>query len=194
MLRCDACMGILGFVVQVVVQVVVTAAATLGAVLLGGWLTLRAQDRLWERDRARQWRDIRLERKLEFLGAFREYVAALQSPDVRIRAVPRQRPPHDLMPLFDEPGLTQRLDSTKTAVRLVSASPQVVEASRRMVRLARAVAVARSRMAAADIPAQRFDELWAAERDFLRLARGELGLPGEFDTDDGGNRRPAGEG
>lgn len=42
------------------------------AVLIGGWLTVRDQDRLWRRDQDRQWRDIRLNAYTDFIGAARE--------------------------------------------------------------------------------------------------------------------------
>ena len=58
-----------------VAEVAVTAVTTLIAVALGGWLTGRAQDRIWQRDHQRQWRDIRLTAYTGYLTAFREYVA-----------------------------------------------------------------------------------------------------------------------
>ena len=50
------------------IQVSITATTTMLAVLIGGWLTVRAQDRLWRRDQDRQWRDIRLRAYTEFVG------------------------------------------------------------------------------------------------------------------------------
>ncbi|MBM9503675.1 hypothetical protein [Actinacidiphila acididurans] len=38
----------------------ITAMVTLFAVVLGGWLSTRSQDQLWQREHVRQWRDIRL--------------------------------------------------------------------------------------------------------------------------------------
>lgn len=105
-------------------QVGITATATMLAVMLGGWLTVRAQDRLWRRDQERQWRDIRLSAYREFVGAFREYVAFILRPDVQISAVPRPREPGDLMSFFDEIGTRykERLELAKTALRLVAYS------------------------------------------------------------------------
>ncbi|MEU1589714.1 hypothetical protein [Micromonospora sp. NPDC005710] len=73
------------------IQACVTATTTMLAVLIGGWLTVRAQDRLWRRDQDRQWRDIRLSAYTDFIGAVREYVAHVLHPAARITAVPRPR-------------------------------------------------------------------------------------------------------
>lgn len=111
------------------IQTCVTAATTLLAILIGGWLTVRAQDRLWRRDQERQWRDIRLNAYTDFIGAVREYVAFILNPAARITVVPRPRDPGDLMPFFDDVGsrYRERLESTKTALRLVAGRPDVVE-------------------------------------------------------------------
>jgi hypothetical protein len=160
------------------VQVAATATATLLAVLIGGWLTVRGQDRLWKRDHARQWRDIRLARYLDFLSAFREYVAYVLQPSAKVIAVPRQRSPHDLMPFFDETGTRykERLESAKTAVRLVSATPELAEACSSMTQHARSLAASRAANSVDAVPSDIFDPLWNAERRFVNLARAELGL------------------
>ncbi|SNS14747.1 hypothetical protein [Actinoplanes regularis] len=166
-----------------VLQAFVTATATLLAVLVGGWLTVRAQDRLWRRDQDRQWRDIRLTAYTDFIGAVREYVAFALNPAARITAVPRPRAPGDLMPFFDDEGARyrERLESTKTALRLVAGRPEVVSQSSALVRQARLLAAARAGSTADALPADRFDELWQAERRFLDVARAELGLPSAFE-------------
>lgn len=121
----------------------------------------------------------------EFLSAFRDYVAYIQLPDAQITTVRRPREPHDLMPYFDQHGLRykENLEATKTALRLVSGSPQLVESSRLMVRNARLLAADRASLGVEAMPAARFDECWAAERAFVRRARDELGLDSEFNTD-----------
>jgi hypothetical protein len=81
-----------------------TAIATLLGVLIGGWLSIRNQDRLWRRDSARQWRDIRLTAYTKFLAAFRAYVAFASEPTAKITAVPHPRISGELMPFFDERG------------------------------------------------------------------------------------------
>ncbi|WP_285560822.1 hypothetical protein [Actinoplanes regularis] len=166
-----------------VLQAFVTATATLLAVLVGGWLTVRAQDRLWRRDQDRQWRDIRLTAYTDFIGAVREYVAFALNPAARITAVPRPRAPGDLMPFFDDEGARyrERLESTKTALRLVAGRPEVVNESSALVRQARLLAAARAGSTADTLPPDRFDELWQAERRFLDVARAELGLPSAFE-------------
>lgn len=171
-----------------IVQACVTATATMLAVLLGGWITVRAQDRLWRRDQDRQWRDIRLKAYTEFLGAVREYVAFTLNPEARIIAVPRPRDPGDLMPFFDEQGgrYRERLESTKTALRLVTGRPEVVQESSALVRQARLLASARAGTAVDALPGERFDALWEAERKFIDVARAELSLPSAFTGAGGG--------
>jgi hypothetical protein len=161
-----------------VVEVGLTAFATLVAVLLGGWLTVRAQDRLWARDQARQWRDIRLKAYTDFIGAFREFVALLLVPSTVVKAVARQDGEGDLMPFFDEAGspYRERLEVTKTAVRLVAGSASVIEATNAMVHNARSVAAARASHDVGAVPAEQFRALWAAERAFVQAARAEIGL------------------
>ncbi|MFI6236819.1 hypothetical protein ACIBD9_24945 [Micromonospora sp. NPDC050784] len=167
-----------------VVQAGVTATTTLLAVLIGGWLTVRAQDRLWRRDQDRQWRDIRLNAYTDFIGAVREYVAFVLNPAARITAVPRPRDPSDLMPFFDDEGsrYRERLESTKTALRLVAGQVEVVSGSSELVRQARLLAATRAGSDAQALPADRFDALWEAERRFIEVARAELGLPSAFVT------------
>jgi hypothetical protein len=150
------------------------------AVLIGGWLTVRTQDRLWRRDQARQWRDIRLRAYTDFTNAFRQYVAYVLNPATKVTAVPRPRPPGDLMPFFDETGTRykEQLESAKTALRLVTAEPAVVTASSDMIRRARALAASRATAAVDAVPSELFDALWAAEREFVAVARVELGLTG----------------
>jgi len=165
------------------VQVGLTAMGTLVAVLLGGWITVRAQDRLWQRDNARQWRDIRLKAYTDFLSAFREYIAFALQPSAVVLAVPRPQVPSDLMPFFDEKGseYKERLEATKTAVRLVSGGSSVIQASNTMVRHARWIAASRASHDAGAIPPERFQDLWAAEREFVLAARDELGLSSALD-------------
>lgn len=176
-----------------VAQLGITATTTLGAVVLGGWLTTRAQDRLWRRDNRRQWRDIRLAAYTGFLTAFREYVAYVLQPPVRIVAVARPRSPNDLMPFFDEKGTPykERLEATKTALRLVSGRANVVQASSALVRQARLLAADRAAHDVDTIPPERFDQLWAAERAFVLAARDELGLVDGFEPD--GHSDPGGQ-
>jgi hypothetical protein len=167
-------------------EVSVTAAVTLFAVLLGGWLTNRAQDRLWRRDHQRQWRDIRLASYTSYLTAFREYVAYALRPTAQVQAVPRPQEPNDLMPFFDEAGSAykERLEATKTALRLISGGPDVVRASNAMVRYARMLAADRATCNVDAIPPERFEGLWSAERQFVLAARVELGLASDFEIGD----------
>jgi hypothetical protein len=152
------------------------------AVLIGGFLTVRAQDRLWRRDQQRQWRDIRLKAYTDFINAVREYVAYILNPAARITVVPRPREPGDLMPFFDDEGsrYRERLETTKTSLRLVAGHPEVVKLSSMLVRQARMLAAARASCGIDSLPEIRFIELWAAEREFIAAARAEIGLAGSL--------------
>jgi hypothetical protein len=65
-------------------------------------------------------------------------------------------------------------------VRLVSGSEITVQALNRLVSRSRGVAAARATAELGTIPAETFDELWAAERNFVHAAREELGLTGRI--------------
>src|SRR5262245_58169103 len=147
----------------------VTAAVALLGVLLGGYLSIRNQDRLWARDHARQWRDIRLATYKEFLAAYRQYVAFTLEPTANITAVPHPRVPGEFMPFFDEVGrpYKERLEAGFTGVRLVSELPETVSTVIGVITAARQVAAARATMSAANLPSQAFQKLWAAEQQFL---------------------------
>jgi hypothetical protein len=175
-----------------ITQAALTASTTLIAVLLGGWLTTRSQERRWRRDEQQQWRDIRLATYTAFLTAFREYVSYVLLPSARITTVVRPSSPHDLMPFFDADGngYKQSLEAAKTRLRLTTGQPDVVEASRDMVRHARLLAAARATHDVETLPAERFAELWAAESRFVAAARGELGTS-RLPSADGWADRPS---
>jgi hypothetical protein len=156
----------------------ITALVTLLAVLLGGWLTVRNQDRLWRHDHARQWREIRLATYRDFLTAYREYIAFTLEPTAKITAVPHPRHPGEMMPFFDQAGrpYKEKFEATLTAARLVSELPQTMEAITDLVRQARQVAALRAIYEPGETPADDFAELWDAERAFVGCARLELGL------------------
>ena len=156
----------------------ITAALALLGVLLGGYLSLHNQDRLWARDHARQWRDIRLSADKEFLAAYRQYVAYALEPTARITAVPHPRKPGELMPFFDEVGrpYKEKLEAGFTAVRLVSELPETVSTVIGVVTAARQIAAARAEVSSAGLPSEAFQKLWSTEQEFLIAVRRELGL------------------
>lgn len=83
----------------------------------------------------------------------------------------------------DRPGPSREVrsgGSTKTALRLVAGTVEVVSRSSELVRQARLLAAARASSGAEALPAERFDALWEAERLFIEVARAELGLPSAF--------------
>jgi hypothetical protein len=156
-----------------------TAIATLLGVLLGGWLTMRNQDRLWRRDSARQWRDIRLNAYTNFLAAYRAYVAYASEPTAKITAIPHPRIKGESMPFFDERGTSykEEFEATTMAARLVSDRTETLVAIRHIVTSARHIAAERAKYAADQVPPEAFDKLWAAQLEFVNASRGELGLP-----------------
>lgn len=137
------------------VSTAVTAVVALVGVVLGGYLSLRNQDRLWKRDHARQWRDIRLSIYREFLAAYRHYVAFALEPTARISAVPHPRYQGELMPLFDEIGrpYKERMEGGFAAVRLISDREETVRAAVKVVIAVRQIAAARATIAETNIPA-----------------------------------------
>lgn len=157
---------------------VITPVVTLLAVVLGGWLSTHNQDRLWRRDHARQWRDIRLSTYSEFLAAYRQYIAFTLEPTARISAIPHPSRPDELMPFFDETGrpYREKLESARMAVRLVSDQPATSEASGELINRARQIAAARATHSPQDIPRELFNELWRVQRKFMVATRSELGL------------------
>jgi hypothetical protein len=156
----------------------ITAAVTLLAVMLGGWLSTRTQDRHWRRESEVQWRDVRLTIYREFLAAFRQYIAFVLEPTSAILAVPHPRQPGELMPFFDKDGTPyeERFEAAKTAVRLVSSSTDALDAQGRLVVRARRIAAARASHQVGEIPSAEFQGLWRSEMEFIVAARQELGL------------------
>jgi hypothetical protein len=157
----------------------ITAVVTLLAVALGGWLTVWNQDRIWRRDHARQWRDIRLSAYQDFLSAYRRYLAFAQDPAARITAVPHPRRTDELMPYFDADGLPYKedLEAARMSVSLVSERPETRDALFLLMRRVRAIAAARARQSPGEIPEDSYLSLFAAHNAFVSAARKELGLP-----------------
>lgn len=156
----------------------ITAVVTLLGVLLGGWLSVRNQDRLWHRDHTRQWRDIRLSAYNDFLSAYRQYFAFTLEPEAKITNVVRPELSEPL-PYFDEHGrpYKENMDAALMAARLVSEMPETLDALNSLATRVRSIAAARATHAADDIPQERFQQLWKAQQAFLTAARQELGLP-----------------
>ncbi|MER5978569.1 hypothetical protein ABT142_18935 [Streptomyces sp. NPDC001857] len=159
----------------------ITAVVALVGVLLGGWLSLRNQDRQWRRDHARQWRDIRLAAYRDFVVAARAYATYAADPSAGITAVPHPRIADTFMPVFDAAGrpYAERLDASSTTVRLVSESPQTIRAAEAVVRAVRQIAAARAaHTGSPQLPVETFVALWSSLQAFLPAARQELGLIG----------------
>jgi hypothetical protein len=156
----------------------ITAAVALLGVALGGYLSIRNQDRLWARDHARQWRDIRLSTYKDFLAAYRQYIAFTLEPSANITAVPHPRDPDTFMPFFDPIGrpYRERFDAASIAARLVSESSETTECITRLTRCAREIAASRATHGVDDMPSEAFDRLWQAQDALLTACRRELGL------------------
>ncbi|NUS42565.1 MAG: hypothetical protein HOQ24_02550 [Mycobacteriaceae bacterium] len=160
-----------------VVSTLVTAVAALIGVLVGGWITIRNQDRQWQREHARQWRDIRLSTYTEFVSAYREYVAFALEPTANIMVRQHPRVP-ELMPFFDGAGrpYKERLEAAMASMRLVCESDASKLAASRVVSAVRQIAAARSTTSADAVDPALFAELYAAQYDFINTARAEVGL------------------
>ena len=156
----------------------ITAVVTLLAVSLGGWLSVRNQDRMWRQDHSRQWRDIRLGVYQDFLSAYREYLAFVQDPAAMISAVPHPRRSDDMMPFFDSDGRShkERLEATRMAVNLVSEHSETIEALRLLMRRVRNLAAARATHSPSEIPQDLWTVLFEAHNAFVVATRRELGL------------------
>ncbi|MEU6381672.1 hypothetical protein [Streptomyces sp. NPDC046909] len=156
----------------------ITAAVALLGVVLGGWLSIHNQDRLWQRDHARQWRDIRLAVYKDFVAAYRQYIAFTLEPTANITAVRFPHSPEKLTPFFDQAGrpYKERLETAATAVRLVSESLDTLRAARDVVRSVREIAASRATHSEGALPAEPFQQLWSAQHTFLLAVRAELGL------------------
>lgn len=152
-----------------VASIAVTAAVTLLWVALGGWLTVWNQDRIWRREYARQWRDIRLSAYKDFLSAYREYLAFVQDPSSKITAIPHPRRKDELMPFFDADGrpYREKLESARMGVTLVSREPETRDAIFLLMRRVRAIAAARAGKSPAKIPDDLFPNLFAAHNAFM---------------------------
>lgn len=160
-----------------VFSTLVTAVAALIGVLVGGWITIRNQDRQWQREHAQQWRDIRLSTYTEFVSAYREYVAFALEPTAHIVVRPHPRVP-ELMPFFDGAGrpYKERLEAAMASMRLVCESDASKLASSRVVSAVRQIAAARSTTSADAVDPALFAELYAAQYEFINTARAEVGL------------------
>lgn len=158
----------------------ISALAVLLGVVLGGWLTIRNQERQWHRDHQREWRDIRLSTYNEFASAYRQYVAFALEPTALISAVPHPQAPDELMPFFDESGrpYKERLESAWVALRIVCRSEQTVATGLQILTAARQVAAARANHGASEIPPKLFQQLWTAQDEFIAATRVELGVEG----------------
>jgi len=62
------------------------------------------------------------------------------------------------------------------AARLVSDRTETLVAIRLVVTGARRIAAERAKHAAGEVPSEAFEELWAAQYDFVNASRRELGL------------------
>lgn len=156
----------------------ITALVTLLAVSLGGWLSLRNQDRMWHRDHERQWRDIRLANYQEFLTAYREYLSFAQDPAAKISAIPHPRRDDEMMPFFDAEGrpYKEKLEAARMGVSLVSELPETRDALLVLMQRVRQIAAARATHSPDDVPEQLYPALFAAHDAFISAARRELGL------------------
>lgn len=151
---------------------------TVLAVLIGGWLSSRAQFRQSEKQDDSNWRAVRIAKYAQFLTAYRQYIAYALDPEAKISAVPHPRLPNTMMPFFDATGRRYReqLEAARAELLLACVDDAVEHATLMLLRQARSIAASRHNTAATDIPPQQFEALWTLEREVINQARKDLGL------------------
>jgi hypothetical protein len=162
-----------------VINNVVAGTAALLGVLLGGFITVRNQERMWIREHDRQWRDIRLRAFDDFVAAYRGMMAYIRSPDVEITSTPHPRRPGEWIPYFSESGrpIREQLEVTISKIRLIALSDDTPKHAHQVVYALRDLAAARAQHPHDEMPDDLFVRLFAAQQRFLTAARAEVGLP-----------------
>lgn len=157
---------------------IATAIVALVGVALGGVISTRNQERTWQREHERHWRDLRLHEYAEFKGAVRSMVAYIVDPSAKVLAKPHPRRSEEMVPIFDEiwKPFRERLEVAETRIRLVAVSQLTTECAQEVVIDTRVLAAARSTCAHDEIPDNLFVQLWASLEAFTNAARVEFGL------------------
>ncbi|WP_209666129.1 hypothetical protein [Amycolatopsis magusensis] len=152
--------------------------ATLIGVMLGGWLTTRNQERLWRREHARHWRDIRLSAYNDFLLAYRQYVVFAVHAAARTSASQGSEKTDGNVPHLDESVIPyeEKLEASAGVVRLVSERQTTPDAAKRLVLRSRQVVAATSDHPEQGTPGELIEQLSRANEEFVTAARLELGL------------------
>ena len=149
----------------------------LAGVGLGGLLSWRAQDRAWRREEVRLWRDARRNTYADLVAAVRQYRTYATRPDAHIElwTHPDGR---RLVPGIGPEGAKyqETLEAAFTAVQMLAQDQETVNRAHVLTSIARRVAVARAIYGAGAVPSDLDESLFAAETDFLNLARRDLGL------------------
>lgn len=158
---------------------VVAGVVALLGVLLGGFITIRNQEKMWMREHDRQWRDIRLRTFEDFVAACRAMMAYITSTSAEITATPHPRRAGERIPHFTESGLPVReeMESTISKLRLVALMDETTIYAHRMVYALRDLAAARALYPHDEIPDNMFVQFFVAQQCFLTAARAEMGLP-----------------
>jgi hypothetical protein len=159
-------------------DVLATGVISISAVAVGGWLTSRVQRRETALENERQWRDKRLACYVEFVSAYRSFLAYALSPDAEILALPHPHRVGEQMPFFSESGRAYKesLEARKTAVFMVCVSEDTKRTAQRLTNSVRNLAAMRATTANSELPPLEFEKLWQCERNFIGAARVELGL------------------
>lgn len=166
-----SCMGIAN-------SIIAGVAALLG-VTLGGYVTIRNQERMWKREHDRQWRDIRLQAFDDFVTAYRGMMAYISSPEAGITSTPHPRRAGEWIPYFSESGqlFRERLEIAVSRLRLVVLSGDTSRCAHAVVYALRDLAAARAEHPHDGMPDDLYLRFFEVQQRFLTAARAEVGLP-----------------
>jgi hypothetical protein len=122
--------------------------------MIGGFMTLKNQERSWAREHQRQWRDIRLKSFMEFVAAYRAMLAYISSPSAEITASPHPRREEQMIPYFDETGrqLREQMEATITQIRLIAQNLETATSAHEVVYDLRSLAAARATQSHDKVP------------------------------------------
>ena len=170
---------------QVILAVLSVSGALVG-VMLGALLNARMQRATWEREEnTKSMRDRRVT-YAGFVAACREWRATVLGPDVRIiPASSVSRRPH-----ADGGQARAQVVRYRAEIGLVSYTSATVHAAAALMLAVGELSEARARHEAGQVPEPFIQACRAAEAEFNRVARAELGSP-EIDLETATSLHPA---
>ncbi|MFF5477182.1 hypothetical protein ACFY5C_07550 [Streptomyces sp. NPDC012935] len=159
------------------VAVWLTGLTALAGVWFGGMLSSRAQDRAWQREEARIWREARRATYGGLVAAVRQYRTYVMGPHAEIE-VWTNRTNHRLIPGIGADGarFQEGMEAAFVNVQLMARDQETIDHAYFLTSIARRVAVARAVHGAGQVPEDLNESLFMAERAFINSARRDLGL------------------